>query len=57
MYKYFDQIFSKHECGFHQGYNTQDCLFVIVDKWKEVINKGGLDGVPSTNRAFDSIKH
>ena len=23
MYKYFDQILSKYQCGFRQGYNTQ----------------------------------
>ena len=32
MYKYFDQILSKYQCGFRQGYNTQHCLLVMVEK-------------------------
>ena len=32
MYKYFDQILSKYECGFRRGYNTQHCLLVMVEK-------------------------
>ena len=26
MYKHFDQIFSKFQCGFRKGYSTQNCL-------------------------------
>ena len=44
MYKYFDQILSKYHYGFRQGYNTQHCLLVMVEKWKEVLDKGGLGG-------------
>ena len=29
MYKYFDQILSKYQCGFRQGYNTQHCIKYI----------------------------
>ena len=57
MYKYFDQIFSKHGCGFHQGYTTQHRLLVMVKKWKEVLDKDGSGGVLLTNGDFDSIKH
>ena len=32
MYKNFDQILSKYECGFRRGYNTQHCLLVMVEK-------------------------
>ena len=33
MYKYFDQIFSKYQCGYNrQGYNTQHCLLVVAEK-------------------------
>ena len=35
MYKYFDQILSKYQCRFRQGYNTQNCVLVMVEKWKE----------------------
>ena len=35
MYKYFNQIFSKFQCGFRKAFSTQNCLLHIVEKWKE----------------------
>ena len=59
MYKYFDQILSKYQCGFRQGYNTQHCLLMMVEKWKEALDQGGLGGALLTDlsKAFDCIKH
>ena len=59
MYKYFDQILSKYQCGFRQGSNTQHFLLVMIEKWKEVLDKGGLGGALLTDlsKAFDCIKH
>ena len=59
MYKYFDQILSKYQCRFRQGYNTQHCLLMMVEKWEEALDKGGLGGALLTDlsRAFDCIKH
>ena len=60
MYKYFDQIFSKYQCGYNrQGYNTQHCLLVVAEKQKEVLDKGDLGGALLTDlsKAFDCIKH
>ena len=58
MYKYFDQILCKYQCGFPQGFNTQHCLLVMDEKWKEVLDKGGLGGALLTDlsKAFDCIK-
>ena len=39
MYKYFDKALSKYQCGFRQGYITQQCLLMIVEKWKEALDK------------------
>ena len=55
MYKYFDQILSKYQCGFHYGYNTKHFLLVMVKKWKEVLDKGDLGG--EISKAFYCIKH
>ena len=57
MYKYFDQILSKYQCGFRQGYNTQHCLLMMVEKWKEALDKGGLGEALLTDlsKAFDCI--
>ena len=59
MYKYFDQILSKYQCRFRQGYNTQHRLLVMVKKWKEALDKDGLGGILLTDlsKAFDCIKH
>ena len=59
MYKYFDQILSKYQCGFRQGYNTQHCILMMVEKWKEALDKGGLGGALLTDlsKPLDCIKH
>ena len=60
MYKYFDQILSKYQSGFRQGYNILHCLLMIVGKWKEAnLDKGGLGGALLTDlsKACDCIKH
>ena len=43
-YQYFDQILSKYQYGFRQGYNTQHCLLMKIEKWKEALDQGGLGG-------------
>ena len=59
MYKYFHQILSKYQCGFCQTYNTQHCLLMMVEKWKEVLDKDSLGGALLTDlsKVFDCIKH
>ena len=59
MYKYFDQILSKYKCGLRQDYNTQHFLLMMVEKWKEALDKGGLGGAILTDlsKAFDCTKH
>ena len=34
MYRYFDQIFSKFQCGFRKGFSTQNCLLYMIENWK-----------------------
>ena len=59
MYKYFEQILSKYQCRFRQGYKTQHCLLMMVEKWREALDNGGLVGALLTDlsKAFDCIKH
>ena len=59
MYKYFDQILSKYQWGFRQVYNTQHCLRMMVEKWKEALDKGGLGGALLTDlsKVFDCIRY
>ena len=55
----FDQILSKYQCGFRQGYSTQHCLLMMFEKWEEVLDKGGFSGVliKDLSKTFDCIKH
>ena len=59
MYKYFDQILSKYQCGFCQTYNAQNCLLMIIEKWREASDKGDLGGslLTDLSKAFDCIKY
>ena len=59
MYKHFDQILSKYQCGLHQGYNTHHCLLMMAEKWKEALDKGDLGAALLTDlsKAFDCINH
>ena len=57
MYKYFDQIFSKFQCGFRKGFSTQNCLLYMIENWKKSLDQGGRYGALLTNlsKAFDCI--
>ena len=59
IYKYFDQTLSKYQCSFRQVYNTQHCLLVMVEKWKETLDIGGLGGalLADPSKAFNCIKY
>ena len=50
MYKYFDQILFKYQCRF-----CQHCLLMMVEKWKEALDKGRLGGALLTDlsKAFN----
>ena len=32
----FDNVFSKYQCRFQKGYNTQHCNLKMLEKWKNV---------------------
>ena len=59
MYKYFNHILSKWQCGFRKGFNTQHCLLVMTKKWRKCLHKEGISGAILTDlsKAFDSILH
>ena len=55
MYKYFNHILSKWQCGFCKGFSTQHCLLVMTEKWRKCLGKGGVSGAILTDlsKAFD----
>ena len=36
---FFDNVFSKYQCGFQKGYSTQHCNLEMLEKWKNVSAK------------------
>ena len=42
MSSYFEDIFSKYQCGFRKGYSAQHCLLVMLEKWKKLIMRVSL---------------
>ena len=59
IYKYFNHILSKWQCGFCKGFSTQHCLLVMTEKWRKCLDKGGISGAILTDfsKAFDYILH
>ena len=59
MYAYFNNILSKHQCGFRQGYSTQHSLLLMIEKFKKSVDNGNLCGMLLTDlsKAFDCLKH
>ena len=41
---FFDSLLSKCQCGFHRGYNAQDGLISLIEKWKKSVDNGGAFG-------------
>ena len=59
MSTFFEDIFSKYQCGFRKGYSAQHCLLVMIEKWKRIVDYGGVYGALLTDlsKAFDCIPH
>ena len=59
IYEYLNKILSKWQCDFRQGYGTQHCLLVMVEKWRQCLDNGEVSGALLTDlcKAFDCILH
>ena len=57
--QFFKNIFSRFQCGFRKGYNTQHCLLMMLDTWKEAVDKNKTFGALMTDlpKAFDCLSH
>ena len=56
MTKYQD-VFSKYQCGFCNGYSVKVCLLTVIEKWKRIVDYGGVFGtlLADLSKAFDCI--
>ena len=57
--KYFDNLLATNQCGFRKGFSSQYCLLVMLEKFKEAIDRGNQFGALLTDlsKAFDCIDH
>ena len=56
---FFEEIFSKFQCGFRKNYSTQNCLLMMLESWKEAANKNKAFGalMADLSNAFDCLSH
>ena len=56
---FFENSLSKFQCGFRKGFSAQDCLLVMIEKWKRVLDNGVICGALLTDlsKAFDCLPH
>ena len=57
--EYINKFLSPYLCGFRKGYSTQNCLIVMLEKWKQALDNGKLAGALLTDlsKAFDCLDH
>ena len=58
-YPFFDNIFSKYQCGFRKKYGTQHALLLMIEKWRKSLDNGDIFGAVLTDlsKAFDCLPH
>ena len=56
---YFEDLFSKYQCGFRKGFSAANCLLPMIEKWRESLDQGGAYGALLTDlsKAFDCLSH
>ena len=54
-----EHIFSRYQCVFRKGYSAQHCLLAMIEKWKTIVDNGGVFGALLTDlsKAFECIPH
>ena len=59
LHEYFENILFQSQGGFRKGYTAQHCLLVMIEKFKEAIDRGYEFGALLTDlsKAFDCINH
>ena len=59
LHDYFDNILFPSQCGFQKGYSAQQCLLVMIEKFKETIGRGNEFGalLADLSKAIDCINH
>ena len=55
----YNQLFNTSQCGFRKGFSSQHCLIVMLEKFKESIDRKECCGALLTDlsKAFDCLSH
>ena len=56
---YVDKFLSPYLFGFRKGHNTEQCLNIMLEKWKKALDNGKYVGAVPTDlsKAFDCLNH
>ena len=59
IYPHPNQVFSKYQCWFREGFNVQHCLMTIIEKWRKFLDTGGhtVALITDLSKAFDCFDH
>ena len=57
--EYFSDLLLKYQCGFRQGYWTQNCHFAMIEKLRKIRDKKDISAAVLTDlsKAFDCTLH
>jgi len=57
--EYMKDKFSLYLCGFRKGMSSQNCLLLMLEKWRKCLDNNGKAGMLLTDlsKAFDSLVH
>ena len=59
MSQFFENAFSKYQCGSWKGFSTQQCLLAMLEKWKRFVDNGKIFGAlfADLSKAFKCLHH
>ena len=59
MSQYFEEIMSKHQCGFWKGHSAQHALISLLEKWRNNVDQRRMFGALSYRpfKGFGCLPH
>ena len=59
IYGFISKCLSPYLCGYRKGYNTQQVLLAIIEKWKKNLDDKGRGGavLMDLSKALDTLNH
>ena len=59
MNDHIEPNLSMYQCGFRKNFTAQNCLLVVLEKWRRCIDNKGSAGILLTDlsKAFDCLLH